>query len=114
MFLVDMSGRFHAVNIALANLVGKNVHELIGSNVSELVNRGILSQKMAGWTANPIQSKPVCFEEKFNEKWFEVTLYPVRNPRMMSFYMLCIFAISPEIKTWKSSLVRTRSISGLW
>ncbi|MFA4878250.1 MAG: PAS domain S-box protein [Methanoregula sp.] len=80
MFLVDITGKFQAVNVALANLVGKNVHELIGSNVSDLVKMGILSQKMAGWNLNPIQVKTLCFEEKFNDKWFEVTLYPVRNP----------------------------------
>jgi PAS domain S-box-containing protein len=80
LFLVDISGRFQAVNSALANCANKTVNELIGSNVSELVNRGIISQKMAGWNVSPIQVAPLCFEESFKGKWFEVTLYPVRNP----------------------------------
>jgi len=80
LFLVDIGGRFQAVNAALANHAGKNVKELIGSNVSELVSQGIISPKMAGWNISPIRVTPLCFEENFNGKWFEVTLYPVRNP----------------------------------
>nr|WP_320160390.1 PAS domain S-box protein [uncultured Methanoregula sp.] len=80
MFLVDVNGRFQAVNAALANQAGKTVKELIGSNVSELVIQGFLSQKMAGWNVNATLAAPLHFEEEFKGKWFDVTLYPVRNP----------------------------------
>jgi len=104
MFLVDINGKFQAVNAALANQAGKRVTELVGSNVSDLVNRGIISQKMAGWNANPTLAVPYHFEEEFRGNWFDVTLYPVRNPRNdIVLYAVYIRNITPDKKQEEQS-----------
>lgn len=104
MFLIDINGKFQAVNTALANQAGKRVEELVGSNVSELVNQGILSLKMAGWNVNLSPTVPRHFEEAFNGKWFDVTLYPVRNPRNdIVLYAVYIRNITPNKKQEEQS-----------
>ena len=80
LFLIDTSGRFLAVNLALAKKAGKHINEFIGSDISPLVTQGLLSSRMAAWNLNTGQKVPVHFQEEFRNNWFDTSIYPVTSP----------------------------------
>jgi len=80
LFLIDTRGRFLAVNKALAQKAGKEIHDFLGADISELVAQGILTPRMAAWNLNTTQKKPVHFQEEFRNNWFDTSIYPVTNP----------------------------------
>ncbi len=80
LFLIDTTGRFLAVNLALSKKTGKNINEFIGSDITNLVTQGILSPRMAAWNLNTAQKIPVHFQEEFKNNWFDTSIYPITNP----------------------------------
>jgi PAS domain S-box-containing protein len=80
LFLIDITGRFLTVNLALAKKAGKNINEFIGSDISNLVTQGLLSPRMAAWNLSTAQKIPVRFQEEFRNNWFDTSIYPVTTP----------------------------------
>ncbi|MDD1693994.1 MAG: PAS domain S-box protein [Methanoregula sp.] len=80
LFLIDTTGRFLAVNQALARRAGKDIKGFVGSDVADLVTQGFLSHRMAAWNLNPTQKKPIHFQEEFRNNWYDTSIYPVTSP----------------------------------
>jgi PAS domain S-box-containing protein len=77
--LVDNDGRILAVNEAFAKSAKKPVADLVNTIIYELIKSGGISMTVADELQKRDATAPISFEEQADGRWFDTTLYPIRN-----------------------------------
>jgi PAS domain S-box-containing protein len=79
MWLLDVDGRVLAANRVAADGLGKTVQELLGKSFLELLPTD-LAQKRQGRIEEVLRTgKPMRFEDRRNDRFFNISIYPVFN-----------------------------------
>jgi PAS domain S-box-containing protein len=96
--LLNREGEIVAVNEAMAEKLGKATGELTGTTLEALISEGIVRippDKLRGLYAT---GKPVWFEEKRGDRWFETAMCPITD---RSGTIVRIAIQSHDITDWK-------------
>lgn len=81
LYLISADGKFLVANEVLARRAGMTPDELKGTSAYEMVGRKILSPRMACWQLEMRGEKCLNFEEEMHRGWYDVTIYPVYDPK---------------------------------
>jgi len=81
LYLLSADGKILMANEVLANRAGSTPDELKSTSAYELVGRKILTPRMACWQLVTWGEKRLNFEEQLHHNWYDVTIYPVYDPK---------------------------------
>jgi len=79
--LVDNDGKILAFNDAFARSTGRPAADLLNTVIYELIKTKGISMRTAEEMQKTAMPSPVSFEEKSGDRWFETTLYSIRDSR---------------------------------
>ena len=79
MLLLDIDGKILAANDPMAQRLNRKAGDLVHTTITDLLSSGSISVRIAEEERHVLAGSPVHFIEEVKGRWFENSLYPVRD-----------------------------------